>query len=65
MQIISTIRKGHTMTIAGCEFRVMGSNKMRGEYYYILARKMDGAKSSITRKMALELQPPGTVTVTA
>lgn len=65
MQVIATIRKGHTIKTNGQEFLVLGSNSIRGNYYYIVSRKIDGAKLSISRNAVMSGQANNQITVTA
>lgn len=64
MQIVSTIRKGHRIKTQDNVLTVLGSSKLRGGYYYIVADKHD-KRFSISRDEVLEAQRDGSATVVA
>ncbi len=64
MQIVSTIRPGHTIRTEDNAYLVLGSMQMRGRYSYT-ARDQSGRKVSLSREDVLQAQREGSATVTA
>jgi len=64
MQIVSTIRAGHTIRTEDNTYLVIGTMQMRGRYSYT-ARDKSGRKVSLNREDVLQAQREGAATVTA
>lgn len=64
MQIVSTIRAGHTIRTENNAYLVIGTMQMRGRYSYT-ARDKSGRKVSLNREDILQAQREGAATVTA
>lgn len=62
--IVATIRNGYTIKLDGQNYTVIGSRKLRREYFYIL-RDANGDKSSIRREHMLAGQAEGRIRVAA
>ena len=62
--LIATIRKGYKIKTADSVFEVVGSNKLRGCYYY-LVRDQAGQVRSINRDAVMAGQKSGDIAVTA
>lgn len=64
MQIVSTIRVGHTIITEDNAYLVIGSMQMRGRYSYT-ARDKSGRKVSLGREDVLQGQRDGLVKIAA
>ena len=60
--MISTIRKGYTLTVNGDVYLVAGSRLLRGRQFYIV-KDTHGRKCSIKREQVLSGQQDGSVSV--
>lgn len=60
-QVIARISKGHRFTLECVEYEVIGSQQIRGEYYYIVRNQNTGQKQSIKRENMLDWQKDGSL----
>jgi hypothetical protein len=59
--VVSRIAKGYRLEFGGTTYTVLGSQKLRGQQYYILEK--DGNKRSMSRQAVMSGQKAGTIKV--